>query len=80
MKHLKTFEEVIKGGLSSGMSLEDLAKKHDVDLDVIKSELEKGINVEKEHTDNEDMAKEIAMDHLTEDPNYYTKLQSIEGE
>jgi hypothetical protein len=27
-----------------------------------------------EHTDDEEIAREIAMDHLTEDPKYYTKL------
>ena len=27
-----------------------------------------------EHTDDKTMAEEIAMDHLTEDPKYYTKL------
>lgn len=48
----------------------DRAKEQDFDAD----ELAKGIKTEMEHTDDEDMAKEIAMDHLTEDPKYYTKL------
>ena len=30
--------------------------------------------VEMEHTNDPDIAKEIAMDHLTEDPDYYSKL------
>ncbi len=37
-----------------------------------------GIQVELEHTDNPSMAAEIAKDHLTEDPDYYTKLKKIE--
>lgn len=37
-------------------------------------ELEKGIKVEKEHTNDEATAKQIALDHLAEDPYYYTKL------
>lgn len=38
-------------------------------------ELEMGIEVEKEHTDDEELAKKIALDHLAEDPHYYTKLK-----
>jgi len=38
-------------------------------------ELEKGINVELEHTNDRKTAKEIAKDHLTENPKYYTDLE-----
>ena len=38
------------------------------------SQLEMGTKVEMEHTDDKEEAKKIAMDHLKEDPNYYTKL------
>lgn len=38
-------------------------------------ELEMGIKTEMEHTKDEAMAREIAKDHLTEDPHYYTKLK-----
>jgi hypothetical protein len=48
----------------------DKAKSEDFDH----AELAKGIKVEREHTDSDALAKEIAMDHLTEDPHYYTKL------
>jgi hypothetical protein len=37
-------------------------------------ELSTGIQIEMEHTNDPDVAKEIAMDHLTEDPEYYSKL------
>ena len=37
-----------------------------------KKELSMGIDDEKEHTDDEDVASEIARDHLANDPNYYT--------
>lgn len=33
-----------------------------------------GTRVETEHTDDEAVAREIAMDHLVEDPRYYEKL------
>lgn len=39
------------------------------------AELAMGIKVEFEHTKNGNMAREIAQDHLSEDPHYYTKLQ-----
>ncbi len=79
-------EEKLKGGKSDEMTLRDIAKKHDkksyyhIDnmIDTLKKELNKGIKVEMEHTDNKQKAKEIAMDHLYEDPNYYTKLKKIE--
>jgi hypothetical protein len=40
--------------------------------------LEKGVKVELEHTDDEDLAREIAMDHLTEFENYYDALDLME--
>lgn len=41
--------------------------------------LAKGVEVEKEHTEDEDEAKKIAKDHLDEDPEYYEKLEQVEG-
>jgi hypothetical protein len=37
-------------------------------------ELAIGVQVEMEHTNDPKIATEIALDHLTEDPEYYTKL------
>lgn len=54
----------------------DDTDEEDVDPD----ELEMGIEVEQEHTTNKKIAKEIALDHLTEDPEYYTKLKAIHKE
>lgn len=55
--------------------LADKRKESDFD----KKELAKGIRTEMEHTDDPQIAKEIAMDHLTEDPKYYTKLAKMES-
>lgn len=44
-------------------------------LGVSTVELEKGIRVEMEHTSNPKIAREIAIDHLTEDVRYYDKLE-----
>lgn len=74
------------GGLADDMSLLDLARKHDSkgyysESDFVRfltSQLVDGIFVELEHTKDPQKAKEIAMDHLFEDPNYYIKLKKIE--
>ena len=46
--------------------------------DVNYYEFQKGWKHELEHTDDIQKAKEIALDHLAEDPNYYTHLEMIE--
>jgi hypothetical protein len=51
-------------------------KKKPSDFDP--KELAMGIEVEKEHTNDPDHAREIGMDHLTEDPKYYTHLKEME--
>jgi phage gp29-like protein len=40
------------------------------------SQLNKGIQTEKEHTASPEIAKSIAKDHIAETPNYYTKLKN----
>jgi len=48
------------------------------DSDFNSQQLEIGIKHEMEHTKNRKIAKEIAKDHLSEDPNYYKKIKKIE--
>lgn len=43
------------------------------------SQLKMGTEVEMEHTDNVEVAKKIAKDHLDEMPDYYTKLKRMEA-
>jgi len=43
-------------------------------------QLQKGIKVEMEHTDDKDIAREIALDHLVENPKYYDALEKMEKE
>jgi hypothetical protein len=71
-------EDKIAGGLAKGLTLNDIAEKHGVSVDVMVAEFKKGIAVEMEHTTDRQVAKEIALDHLFEDPKYYTKLSSVE--
>lgn len=42
-------------------------------------QLVQGVGVEREHTDDPLEAARIALDHLGEDPFYYTKLAALEG-
>lgn len=71
-------EELIKGGIGDGKTLRDIAKKHNVELSTIEDQFKMGEKVEMEHTTDIKVAREIARDHLTEDPQYYTKLATIE--
>lgn len=71
--------------LAKGKTLEDIAKKHDPKgnysiedfVASLKKELLKGVKVEMEHTSDKKKAAKIAMDHLYEDPKYYTKLSKV---
>jgi predicted transcriptional regulator len=78
-KMLNTENEMIKGGLADNKTLTQISKKHSVDIKSIETQLNKGIKVEMEHTNDKKKAKEIAMDHLWEDPKYYNKLKKIEA-
>ena len=48
--------------------------------DFPKKSLKAGEKVEREHTTNKHIQEEIALDHLTEDRNYYKKLKKVEGD
>jgi hypothetical protein len=58
---------------------EVIAKKHGVALSLILAQLKIGTKTEKEHTNDSKVAEEIALDHLGEDPRYYTKLKKMES-
>lgn len=60
------------------MTVQDLADKHRVDTDTIRKAVKKGTKVESEHTDDKSVARQIAMDHVFEDPDYYDKLAKME--
>ena len=60
--------------------LDKIAKKHDVSIDSLKKELKKGIKVEMEHTTDRGEAEIIALHHLEELPDYYTRLINMEKE
>jgi len=74
----KTINE--DGHLSKDMSVEDIAKKHNVSVEELEKQVKMGIDVEHEHTSDDEEAKRIALDHLFEIPDYYTRLKKMEEE
>lgn len=59
-------------------SFDEIRKKHGVSYNELARQLRKGIKVEQEHTGDLEMAKEIALDHLDEFPDYYDRLERAE--
>lgn len=80
MDKSKKIVEYIAGGLAEGMTPEDIAKKHGVDVSVINKQLKMGIKIEHEHSPDDNVAAEIAKDHLSETPFYYSYLEEMEKE
>jgi hypothetical protein len=59
-------------------SFDEIRKKHGASTGSLMSQLRKGIKVEQEHTGDVALAREIALDHLNEFPDYYTRLDKAE--
>jgi hypothetical protein len=68
----------VKEGFKGHKSVEEIAKKHNVSPSSIQKQLEMGMKVEHEHTTDNDEAMDIALQHLDEIPNYYSKLKKME--
>jgi len=73
-------KDKIKGGLADNKSKQDIADKFKVKLHKIEKQIKMGTDVEMEHVKSRTLAKEIAMDHLVEIPDYYTRLDKMEKE
>ena len=82
-------EEAMKQSISGDMNQVDTDPNNKLpggvgddtdESDLPKDELDEGVEEEKEHTDDKGVAKEIATDHLTKDPEYYSKLKEVEGD
>lgn len=82
------------GTVEPGNDIEQLAKEKESTGDVLRGgkaddksaldypqdQVEMGVDVEKEHTEDPLIAIEIALDHLEEFPDYYTRLDAMEKE
>jgi len=60
------------------LTVAQIADKHGVAIGAIEKQVEKGIKVEREHTKDDTIAREIALDHLAEFPDYYDRLKKVE--
>ena len=67
-REVLAYEDKLPGGLADDRVPEDYEPRA----------LQQGVEVEMEHTNDPEVAKEIAMDHLEEDLDYYGKLQLID--
>ena len=66
--------------LKPHQTVESIAKKHRQDISFVRNQLKMGIAIEKEHTKDKDLAADIALQHLDEFPDYYTKLKKMESD
>ena len=64
--------------IKSHKTVEQIAKKHRLEVSFVKNQLEMGIPIEHEHTKDKDLATDIALQHLDEIPDYYTRLKKME--
>ena len=74
------FEGYIYSILGSILGTGQAKKEKFTEKDADEKELKLGIKVEMEHTKNKAIAKRIALDHLAELPDYYTRLLKMEKE
>ena len=72
------FESKIYFVLGSILGTGEAKKKKFTEKDADPKELKMGIKVEMEHTSNKAISKRIALDHLAEFPDYYTRLLKME--
>jgi hypothetical protein len=66
------------GGKSKGKTLAEIAQLHGMTEKELKPQFQKGTRHELEHTNNVIVARQIALDHLVEFPDYYDRLDKIE--
>jgi hypothetical protein len=65
--------------LKSYKTAEQIAKKHRLDISFIETQLKMGVPIEYEHTEDKTLATKIALQHLGEIPDYYTRLNKMEA-
>jgi hypothetical protein len=63
----------------SHKTVEQIAKKHRLEVSFIEKQLKIGEPIEHEHTQDHNLARNIALQHLDEIPDYYTRLKKMEA-
>ena len=77
--HCQGRKKKLKEQLKPFKTLEQIAKKHRLDVSFIQKQLDMGEPIEHEHTKDHELAMEIALQHLDEIPDYYTRLKKMEA-
>jgi hypothetical protein len=70
----------IMSKLKKPMSVSEISQEHGVSTQYIDNQLVSGIKHELEHTDDEGIAKIIALHHIAEKPNYYELVEKYKLE
>jgi len=78
--HCQGRKKKLKEQLKPFKTVAQIAKKHRMDVSFIQKQLDMGEPIEHEHTKNHELAKEIALQHLDEIPDYYTRLKKMEAD
>lgn len=78
--HCQGRKKRLKEQLKPIKTVEQIAKKHRLEVSFIERQLKMGEPIEHEHTKNHELAREIALQHLDEIPDYYTRLKKMEAE
>ena len=76
-KNDDNYMDALKGGEAENMTIEDIAKKHNVPIGYIEMIMPDAIEIELEHTDDASVAARIALDHLWETPLYYNEEKGL---
>jgi hypothetical protein len=80
---MKSFKQFIKethsSKIKSHKTVEQIAKKHRLSVSFIRKQLDMGEPIEHEHTKDHTLAMDIALQHLDEIPDYYTRLKKMES-
>ena len=74
VEELKKYSDRELLSIIQNMGKHDFVDPHKFD----QKELERGIEIEREHTKSYFVARLIALDHLSEMPDYYTHLEKME--
>jgi hypothetical protein len=69
----------MKDVIKKNLTVEQVAKKHRLEVGFVEKQLQAGIKIEREHTNDTHLAMSIALQHLDEIPDYYTRLKKMEA-
>ena len=78
--HCQGRKKNLKEQLKPYRTVEQIAKKHRLEVSFIEKQLKMGEPIEHEHTKDHELATKIALQHLDEIPDYYTRLKKMEND